>query len=33
MYGVYSAETLEKLLKTVHCMHNTKPLHETLFTG
>ena len=33
MYGVYSAETLEKLIKTVHCIHNTKTLHKTLFAG
>ena len=31
MCGVYSADTLEKLIKTVHHMHNTKNLHETLF--
>ena len=30
MYRVYSAETLKKLIKTVHCMHNTKTLHEML---
>ena len=28
MYGVYNAETLEKLINTVHHMHNTKTLHE-----
>ena len=28
MYGVYSAETLENLINTVHHMHNTKTLHE-----
>ena len=33
MYGVYSAETLEKLIKTVHHMHSTKTLNESLFTG
>ena len=33
MYGVYNTETIEKLIKTVHHMHNTKILHETLFTG
>ena len=28
MYGVYSAETLEKLIDTVHHIHNTTlPLH------
>ena len=33
MYGVYNAETLEKLIKTVHNIHNTTTLHERLFTG
>ena len=33
MYGVYNAETLEKLINTVHCMHNTKTLHEKIFAG
>ena len=33
MYGVYNGETLEKLINTVHCMHNSKTLHEKLFTG
>ena len=33
IYGVYNTETLEKLIKTVHHMHDTKTLHETLFTG
>ena len=33
MYGVYSTETLEKLIKTVHCMNNTKSLCKRLFTG
>ena len=33
MYGVHNAETLEKLIKTVQCLHNTKILHESLFTG
>ena len=23
MYGIYNAETLEKLIKTVHGIHNT----------
>ena len=32
MYGVYNAETLEKLTNTIHHMHNTKPLHAKLFT-
>ena len=33
MYGVYNTETLEKLIKRVHHMHDTKTLHESLFTG
>ena len=33
MYGVYNAETLEKLLDTVHQIHNTTSLHERLFAG
>ena len=33
MYGVYYAETLEKLINTVHHIHNTTPSHERLFAG
>ena len=33
MYGVYNAETFEKLINTVHHMHNNKTLHEKLFAG
>ena len=33
MYGVYNAETLEKLMKTVHSMHMRQTLHEKLFAG
>ena len=33
MYGVYNAETLEKLVQTVHQMHDTTTLNEKLFTG
>ena len=33
MYGVYNAETLEKLMKTVHGIHNTTSSHERLFAG
>ena len=33
MYGVYNAETLEKLIKTVHNIHNTTTSHERLFMG
>ena len=32
MYGVYNAETLEKLTDTVHNIHNTISLHERLHT-
>ena len=31
MYGVYNAEMLEKLINTVHNIHNTTSLHERLF--
>ena len=30
MYGVYNAETLEKLIKTVHNIHNTSISHERI---
>ena len=33
MYGVYSAETLEKLIKTVHMLHSRQSLYESLFVG
>ena len=33
MYGIYNAETLEKLFKTVHEIHNTTSSHEKLFAG
>ena len=33
MYGVYNAETLEKLIKTVCNIHNTTTSHERLFMG
>ena len=33
MYDVYNAETPEKLIKTVHNIHNTTTLHEILFVG
>ena len=33
MYGVYNAETLEKLISTVHNIHNTTSSHERLFAG
>ena len=33
MYGIYNAETLEKLIKTGHKIHNTTLSHERLFVG
>ena len=33
MYGIYNAETLEKLIKPVHEIHNTMSLHEQLLAG
>ena len=33
MYGLYNAETLEKLINTVHNIHNTTTSHEMLFAG
>ena len=33
MYGIYNAEMLEKLIKTVHKTHNTTSSHEKLFAG
>ena len=33
MYGIYNAETLEKLIETVHEIHNTTSSHEKLFAG
>ena len=33
MYGMYSVEMLEKLIKTVHQIHNTTSSHEKLFSG
>ena len=33
MYGVNNAETLEKLISTVHHIHNTTSSHERLFAG
>ena len=32
MYGIHNADTLEKLIKTVHKIHNTSS-HEKLFAG
>ena len=33
MYGIYNAETLEKLIRTIHEIHNTTSSHEKLFVG
>ena len=33
MYGIYNAETLEKLINTVQDMHNVTSSHERLFAG
>ena len=33
MYGIYNADTLQKLIKTVHKIHNTTSLHKKLFAG
>ena len=33
MYGIYNAETLEKLINTMLNIHNTTSSHERLFAG
>ena len=33
IYGFYNAETLEKLINTVHNIHNMTSSHEKLFAG
>ena len=33
MYGIYNAETLEKLINTVHNIHNVTSSHKRLFIG
>ena len=33
MYGIYNAEMLEKLINTVHNIHNTTSSHERLSAG
>ena len=33
MYGIYNTETLEKLIESVHKIHNTTSSHEKLFAG
>ena len=33
MYGVYNAETLDRLIKTVHTLHSRQTMYKSLFTG
>ena len=33
MYGIYNVGTLEQLINTVHCIHNTSSSNERLFAG
>ena len=33
MYRIYNAETLEKLVKAVHALHNRQSLYESLFAA
>ena len=33
MYGIYNSDTLEKLIDTVHKMHNKTTWNEKLFGG
>ena len=33
MYGIYNAETLEKVINTVHNIHNITSSHEKMFAG
>ena len=33
MYGIYNVEALEKLINTVHEIHNVTSSHEKLFAG
>ena len=33
MYGIYNAGMLEKLINTVHNIHNVTSSHERLFAG
>ena len=33
MYGIYNAEMLEKIINTVHEIHNVTSSHEKLFAG
>ena len=33
MYGIHNAETLKKLVKTVHALHSRQSSYESLFAG
>ena len=33
MYGVYNAEMLERLVKTVHALHSRQTMYKSLFAG
>ena len=33
MYGIYNAATLEKLIKTVHLLHDCQSMYESLFAS
>ena len=33
IYGIYIAKTLDKLIKSVHKIHNITSSHEKLFAG
>ena len=33
LYGIYNAETLEKLINTIHNIHNVTSSHEKMFAG
>ena len=33
MYGIYNVKILEKLVTTVHNIHNTTSSHERLYAG
>ena len=32
-YGVYNAETLERLPKTVHTLHSRQTMYKSIFAG
>ena len=33
IYGIYNAETLQKLINTVHCIHSVTSPYEKVFVG